>query len=362
MSVSIDGFAAVAGAGHGHIKKIILLKTLVVLSTMKKIRSDMQEDLLQAIIDPLRSDLAQTEAIMKRALSMAEPPLDSMLRNALTGGKKMRPAFVILVGRLFRSGRQRLRVLAAAVEVLHSATLIHDDLVDNSSLRRGRKTLNATWPQGATVLAGDHLLALSVSLIARLKNPRVLSILARALATMSQGEITYHYSLHDRKKRAVYFRSIEAKTSALFSAAAEMVAVLAQRGEREITALRAFGREFGITYQIIDDVLDFTAGEERLGKPSAIDLSQGVITLPVICFLDKGGDPKALDRVLSGKYKPPDMRKALQAIRRSGAIEDALMEAHLHADKAKQALARLPETRARQDLADLIDYVVNRDH
>ncbi len=339
-----------------------LQKTLVVSSMMKKMVSDMQEDLLQAIIDPLRSDLAQVDALMKRALSTAEPPLDSMLRESLSGGKKLRPAFVILVGRLFNTGRQQLRVLAAAVEILHSATLIHDDLVDNSSLRRGRKTLNATWPKGATVLAGDHLLALSVSLIARLKNPRVLDILAQALATMSQGEVTYLYLDQDRKKRSVYFRSIEAKTAALFSAAAEMVAVLAQRSEREITALRAFGREFGITYQIVDDVLDFTGGEARLGKPCATDLSQGVVTLPVICFLEKGEDTKVLDRILSGRYRPQDMRKALQSIRRSGAIEDALAESRLHAGKAKHALAKLPETGARQDLAGLVDYVVNRDH
>ena len=321
----------------------------------------MTEELLQAILEPVRRDLAQVDMILKKTLSRVEAPLNRMLRNSLFGGKRLRPAFVILVGRLFRANRQRLRALAAAVEILHSATLIHDDLVDDSSLRRGRKTINATWPKGAAVLAGDHLLALSVSLIARLENPRILDILADALATMSQGEITYQYLALDRKKRSVYFRSIEAKTAALFSAAAEMVAVLARRSEKEIAALRTFGREFGVAYQIVDDVLDFTEGEKRLGKPAGTDLAHGIVTLPVICFLEKGGDPRSLDRVLSGKHKPQDLRKVLQTIRRSGAIEDALTEARLHAGKAKHALARLPKTGTRQDLADLIDYITSRD-
>jgi len=301
-------------------------------------------------------------SIMKSNLPGVKSPLGSMLTYSLVGGKELRPALIVLTGRLFKSDQRRIHILAAAVEVLHSATLIHDDLVDNSFLRRGRKTLNATWPQGATVLAGDYLLARSVSLIAGLNNPHLLGILAGTLQTMSQGEITYHYSKESKKKREVYFRSIEAKTAALFSAAVRMAGVLVGRNEREIRTLSVFGREFGIAYQIVDDVLDFTEAESRLGKPAGSDLAGGVITLPAICYLERHNDDKIINKILSGKGTPKDTKVAIGLIRKSGAIDDALDEARAHARKSKSALTGLPATEARQTLFDLIDYIIERKH
>jgi geranylgeranyl pyrophosphate synthase len=246
------------------------------------------------------------------------------------------------------------------VEVLHSATLIHDDLVDDASLRRGRKTIHAVWPAGASVLAGDYLLAQSVCLVSQLRNPGVLKILAETLYTMSAGEIDYHYSRKDKKRREVYFQSINAKTASLFAGAMEMVGVLAGVKRNELTNLRMFGREFGIAYQIVDDVLDLISDEKKLGKPAGSDLAQGVITLPVICYLERNADDRIVDKILSGKASRRDIRTAISNIRKSGAIDDALDEAKVHARKSKSALSRLPRGQSRQALYDLVDYITER--
>ncbi|MGD8979324.1 MAG: polyprenyl synthetase family protein [candidate division WOR-3 bacterium] len=317
---------------------------------------------MDRLLKPMNDDIMKVEELLGKILSQMEQPLQSMLKTSLRGGKRLRPVVVILCGQLFKIPRKKMHVLAAAVEVLHSATLIHDDLVDDASLRRGRKTIHAIWPAGASVLAGDYLLAQSVCLVSQLENPGVLRILAETLYTMSAGEINYHYSKKDRKRREVYFQSINAKTASLFAGAMEMVGVLAGVKRNELTNLRAFGREFGIAYQIVDDVLDLISDEQKLGKPAGSDLAQGVVTLPVICYLERNADDRVVHKILSGKATKGNLKKVISNIRRSGAIDDALDEARAHARKSKTALSRLPAGKSRQALYDLVDYITERQH
>lgn len=322
----------------------------------------MPRERLYTILRPVADDLKKIEILIRKTRLGIHTPLGSMLKYPLSGGKRLRPALVVLTGNLLKVQRRKLHALAAAVEVLHSATLIHDDLIDDSRLRRGHKTLNAVWPPGAAVLAGDFLLARSVSLIAELENPLLVNVLAEALHTMSTGEISYHYSRINRKDRTVYFSSIEAKTASLFSAAARMVGMLAGRKEDEITSLDVFGREFGIAYQIVDDVLDYIGNEKELGKPAGSDLAGGMITLPAICYLERHPEDKMIDKILAGRYDRKDLRTVLDRVRGSAAIEDALDEAKAHARKCKGAIVKLPAGRPRQSLMDLIDYIVARTH
>ncbi|KPK62574.1 hypothetical protein AMJ83_10425 [candidate division WOR_3 bacterium SM23_42] len=322
----------------------------------------MPRDRLDTLLEPIRADIHNVETILRKIIDQMEEPVESMLKTSLRGGKRLRPAVVILCGRLFEIPKTKMHRLAAAVEVLHSATLIHDDLVDNATLRRGRKTIHTVWPVGAAVLAGDYLLAQSVSLVAQLDNPGVLKILADTLYTMSAGEIDYHYSQRDRKRREVYFESINAKTASLFASAMEMVGVLAHVEASKATDLRNFGHEFGIAYQIVDDVLDVVSEKKSLGKPVGSDLAQGIITLPVICYLERRENERVLNKILSGKGNPKDIQAAIRLIRESGAIDDALDEAMAHARKSKAALSRLPAGKPRRALYDLIDYVVERKH
>jgi heptaprenyl diphosphate synthase len=320
----------------------------------------MPKDRLNKLLKPIDADIQSVEAIFRKILSQMEQPINAMLKTSLRGGKRLRPATVLLCGRLFKIPRKKIHILAAAMEILHSATLIHDDLVDNAVLRRGRKTIHAVWPIGATVLAGDYLLAQSVSLVTQLDDPVVVKTLAETLYTMSAGEIMYHYSRKERKKREVYFQSISAKTASLFAGAMEMVGVLARVGKSMVNNLRNFGYEFGIAYQIVDDILDLVSTEKRLGKPVGSDLAQGVVTLPVILYLEQDNDEKAIRKILLGKGTARDIKTTIGMIRKSGAIEAALDEARAHADKSKAALSLLPAGKPRQALYELVAYILAR--
>jgi len=245
--------------------------------------------------------------------------------------------------------------------MLHTATLIHDDLVDGSSLRRGRATLHTTWPAGATVLAGDYLMAQASWLVADLGNPRLLKIFAETLCAMCSGEIEQlRFTDGKRRTREAYYRHIESKTASLCAAAMEMAGVLAGAEESHVGALRRFGRELGLAFQIADDVLDFVGDEKRLGKPAGSDLRRGLVTLPAICHLERVPDDVVLRAVLDGRRDAEHVRAAVEAVRASGAIEAALAEARAHAARGQRALSGLPDNAPRRMLCALADYAVER--
>lgn len=318
---------------------------------------------LTALLEPIRPDLEQVERLLNETVKDLEEPLRSMLDQTLSTGKRIRPALVILIGRMFKTPAPQLYNLAAAVEIVHSATLIHDDVVDKAQLRRGRKTLHAVWPISATVLAGDYLLARSVALIAELNDPRILKVLAETVGTICAGEIRYQFNAKERTHhREAYYKSIEAKTASLFAATAEMTCILAHAEEIYITALRAFGRELGIAFQIVDDVLDLIGEEIQLGKPPGSDLRQGIITLPILYYIEKEKNDDLINAILAGQCEEVSVHAVIKAIRSSGAIEDALAEAQTYAQRSQAALRDLPNNESRRILHRLADYVVERRH
>jgi geranylgeranyl pyrophosphate synthase len=314
------------------------------------------------LLEPIRPDLEQVMRLLHETLVQVGEPLESELRASVGGGKCIRPALVILVGRLFSTQAAPFHKLAAAVEVLHTATLIHDDLVDGAALRRGRETLHTAWSAGVTVLIGDALLAQTAALVAELGRPRILGVFADALRAMSTGEIEQLLAAGKaRCSREGYYRRIEAKTAALCAAATEMTGILARAGEAQVAALRRFGWELGIAFQIVDDVLDFVGDEAQLGKPAGSDLRQGLVTLPVICHLEQARDDAAVKVVLAGQKDEVCMQAAIEAIRASGAVEVALGEARAHVRQAREALACVPNSDSRRTLLALADYVVERE-
>jgi geranylgeranyl pyrophosphate synthase len=315
--------------------------------------------------------MEQVKRLLRHIASQIDEPLGSMLNRSLGGGKQLRPALVILTGRLFGAPRVPFRRLAAALDMLHTATLIHDDLVDSSPLRRGQETLHTIWPTGAAVLAGDYLLGEATALIAGLDRPHITLAFAGILRTMCAGEIRRLLALRrgpapsslgaTNHRREDYYQGIEAKTASLFAATMEMAAILANAEEQQIEMLRHYGRGLGIAYQIVDDVLDFTSDEPSLGKPVGSDLRRGLPTLPVICYLEmtEGGGP--VDLVRFGQGDEADVQAALETIRSSGAIEAALCEARLHARQSQEALAPFPDGRWIRILSSLADYVTHRE-
>ena len=312
------------------------------------------------LLDPIRPQMEQVERLLHETLAEVEEPLSSRLRHSLDGGKRLRPALVILTGQVFVSSTAPFYSLAAAVDMLHTATLIHDDLLDEAPLRRGRKTLHTTWPPAATVLAGDYLLGRATSLIAELGHPRILKVFGETLCTLCAGEIRRMITAKGEHNREDYYRSIEDKTASLFAAATEMAGILAGAGDLQIAALGRFGREFGMAFQIVDDVLDFIGDEAQLGKPAGNDFCHGLITLPVLCYLERAEDDGPVHAVLSGQQDEEHVRAAIEAICSSGAIEAALTEARARARRSQEALAILPDNAWRQMLCSLAEYVVER--
>jgi geranylgeranyl pyrophosphate synthase len=228
-------------------------------------------------------------------------------------------------------------------------------------VRRGEAALHTVWPVGATVLAGDYLLARSASLVAELGHPDLLKVFGDALCTMSAGEIEQMFAAGDRDDpRAGYYHSIEAKTASLFAAAMQMAGMLAGAGEVQVAALRSFGRDLGMAFQVVDDVLDLVAGEAELGKPAGSDLRQGLLTLPILLYLEGATEDCPVRTVLAGQRDEHHVLAAIQAIRSSGAIAAAQGEARAYARRAQESLLTLPDTPALRTLAALAEYVVAR--
>ncbi|WP_448594929.1 polyprenyl synthetase family protein [Thermoflexus hugenholtzii] len=312
----------------------------------------------------LQGDLEQVEARM-RAIPLTFEPLKTAVDHLLrAGGKRIRPMLVLLTGRLYREADEAMIALAAAVEMLHTATLVHDDLIDGSLLRRGIPTLNAIWTPAATVLTGDYLFAYAASLAAQTENVRVMAIFARTLMTICEGELRQQFG--DRAAmldREDYFRRIYAKTAAMFELATEAAAVLARAPELQVEALRRYGVDLGMAFQIMDDILDFTGEAQVLGKPVGNDLRQGLITLPVLFYLEEHpGDP-VIGRILAGSFGDEDLiREAVQRVRNSKAIARARAEAEAFIRRSQSYLENLPEGPAREALRFLGEHVLRRDH
>lgn len=259
-----------------------------------------------------------------------------------------------------RSGEPYLK-LAASIKMLHTATLIHDDLLDRAPLRWGRETYHTIWPVNATVLAGDYLLARAVSMVASLENPRILRIISDTFCSMWSGEIRQTFGIDWRNGgMAEYLRVIEAKTASLFSASSQMSSIPSGAGEDQIEAPRIYGRELGLAFQVVDDVLDLLPYEAEPDKPVESDLRQGLITLPAILYLENGGDEALINAVVSSNADENDLQSAIKAIRSSGAIEATMDEARVHAGRAKEALDLFPGCVDRQILLSLAEYVVDR--
>ncbi len=322
---------------------------------------------LAALLVPIRPQMAQVEDWLRRTADRVEEPLACMLRDSLSGGKHLRSALVILAGGLFDVPLDPFCRLGAAVEALHAATLIHDDLLDGAALRRGHETLHAAWSDRAAVLVGDYLLGEATALIAELGHSRLLTLFAETLRTMCAGEIRRLFVVQQEGDQhgvvpsfETYYRTVEAKTASLFAAAMEMTAVLAGAEDRSAAALRLFGHELGIAFQIVDDVLDIVGDEARLGKPAGSDLRQGLVTLPVLYYWEQARDPEPVVAVLSGRRDEAGVRAAIAAIGASGAVEAALADARAHAARSQEALAALPGGPSRRALAELAGYVVAR--
>jgi geranylgeranyl pyrophosphate synthase len=312
------------------------------------------------ILEPIQDQLALVEDKMRQPLPHEYKVMTVVIEQLLaSGGKRIRPALALLACRLYPVDPAKSITLAASVEMLHTATLVHDDLIDNALFRRNMPTLNATWTSGMTVLAGDYLFARAAYLAALTDNVRVMNIFSRTLMTICTGELRQQIA-KSAQSREEYYERIYAKTAALLMAATEAAGVLAEIPEEHIQALSDYGHYVGMAFQIVDDILDFVSDEATLGKPVGSDLAQGLITLPTLCYLEHHPECNHVKQVLEGTHNPDTVKQAVQAIKQSGAIDAAMAEARAFVQRSHTALESLPNVAAIQSLHDLADYVVQR--
>ena len=312
--------------------------------------------------DLVRDGLVEVETRMRSCPDGAHPKLAHAINHLLSsGGKRIRPTITLLAGGLLKADHDRLVTLAAAVEMLHTATLVHDDLIDKSILRRGFPTLNAKWTTGATVLTGDYLFARAADLATQVESLELVSRFSGSLMTIVNGEITQFFRTPSDTPREDYFRRIFAKTAALFEMAAEGPAMLSEADEEQTHALRVYGNNVGIAFQIVDDVLDFVGNPEQVGKPTANDLRQGLITLPTLCYMEANSKDRDLAALMgNGHLAGKSIERLIGAISSSGAIDQALREAREYIDEAISQLERFPSCVERDSLRELAEYVVQR--
>ncbi len=311
---------------------------------------------------PVQERIEQVEARLRLQSAAVHPDLSAALDHLLSsGGKRVRPAVALLTGSMLGAEPDRLITLGAAIELLHTATLVHDDLIDGSLLRRGAATLNSRWTPAATVLTGDYIFAQAARLAAETDSIPVMQLFAETLAILVSGEIHQHFDGHNGVDRDGYFERIYAKTASMFELAAGAAALLSPVDSAAVATARSFGRDLGIAFQIVDDVLDFTGDQSVVGKPVANDLRQGLVTLPVLYFSEKNPDDPDLGAVLSGnRYDGERIERVIREIQASDAIELSLNEARKFVERGLEFLQEFPPSMEREALEDLALYIVNR--
>jgi len=283
-----------------------------------------------------------------------------------SGGKRLRPILTLATAALTGySGAGHIR-LAAAVEFMHTATLLHDDVVDESELRRGKAAARMLWGNEASVLVGDFLLGQAFKMMVEVGNLRALEILSSAAAVIAEGEVM---QLAAAKKldttEDAYLMVIRGKTAELFAAACEVGPVLAGRSAAEQAACRSFGMNLGIAFQLVDDALDYGGSKARLGKNVGDDFREGKITLPVILAFRRGGaDEREFWRAAleNGSNADADLERAIGLLTRHGALDDTIDRARHYGAIAKDALALFPENEAKRALLEVVDFCVARAH
>ena len=317
---------------------------------LSTIYESIQEDLVK-VKDKLRS-------ISKIDFTWLSEQLGYVVRG---GGKGIRPALTLLAGKFYNYNLKYLLPMATAVELMHTATLIHDDTIDKSVVRRGKPTIYKIWGEETAVLLGDYLFAKAGEFVADTQNPRVIKFFSQTLAAISSGELSQLLDAFTLEQtRQHYFQRISSKTASLFSLATESGAILSEAPEKSVKALKEFGYNLGIAFQIVDDVLDFTGTEDKLGKPIGSDLTQGTLTLPTMLLIERYPGDNPVKQVFENKNKQKNIELAIEMIRNSSIAQECYQIASEYHAKAFHNLSLLPESAARQALIELADYIMSR--
>ena len=317
---------------------------------------------IASIYEPVQEGLGMVDDKLISFARVDFPWLAEPLAYVLeSSGKRVRPGITLLAGKFFQYDLDTLVPMATSIELFHNATLVHDDAVDNAMLRRGKTAVNSLWGDGVAVLLGDYLFSLAADLVCSIGNFRVMSMFAKTLTEISGGQLRETFSAYGWKQnRESYYEQIYSKTASLFAAATGTGAVLSDAPEEAVSALTSYGKNLGMAFQVVDDILDFTGNEGELGKPVGSDLLQGTLTLPVILLMEQRPQDNIRQRLAE---KPGDQEwvsRVIEMVRNSSILEECYQIAGGFSSQACRDLEALPENASRGSLLDLADYVVER--
>jgi len=316
---------------------------------------------LKQIYTPIQEDLNRVSDMLKSISRIEYKWLSEQLSHIVREtGKGIRPALTLLSGKSYEYNITYLLPMAVSVELMHTATLVHDDAIDKALTRRGQATINSVWGNEIAVLMGDYLFAKAGEFVADTQTPRVIKLFSQTLGTISSGEISqFRGSFNLNQKREDYFRRIYGKTASLFSLATQSGAILSKASEELVAIMKEYGDNLGIAFQIVDDILDFISTEEAMGKPVGSDLTQGTLTLPSMMLMERYPDDNPVKRMFETRDKK-NVAEAIEIVRNSTIIKDCYKIASEYCNKACQDLKSLPKTASRQALFDLADFVLKQ--
>lgn len=317
---------------------------------------------LNEIYAPVREDLVKAKESLTSISRIDYQWLSEQLAYLVKEtGKALRPALTLLSGKSFKYNLTYLLPMSVSVELMHTATLVHDDAIDNALTRRGQATINSIWGDEIAILMGDYLFAKAGEFVADTQTPRVIKLFSQTLGIISSGEIgQFRGAFKLDHSRESYFRRIYGKTASLFSLSTQSGAILSQAPEKAVTVMKEYGDNLGIAFQIVDDILDFTSTEEAMGKPVGSDLIQGTLTLPAIMLAERypGDNP------VKKAFETKDIKHVAQAIemvRNSTIIDECYKTASEYCERACRNLKSLPATPSRQSLFNMAEFVVKRE-
>jgi len=327
---------------------------------------DAPQDALSELTTLVAEDLTNVNHLILQRMESQVPLISQLAAHIIAaGGKRLRPILLLATTRLCGYQGERHRKLAAAIEFIHTATLLHDDVVDASDLRRGTPSANALFGNQPSILVGDFLYSRSFQLMVEDGSIDVLRILSNASAIIAEGEVIQLTSKNDcTTSEQAYLEIVRAKTAELFAAACRIGAVVAGHPAAEEEALRTYGLNLGIAFQIIDDVLDYSAEQARLGKTVGDDFREGKITLPVILAIHRGNEAERAfwQRTINDQnQRDGDLAFAQDTMRRHGALQTCIERARHYGAIARDALGLFPESPIKTALLNVVDFTINRE-
>ena len=314
------------------------------------------------IYHPVKKELALVEANLRGMTKDQDEHMSPLLTYLFErGGKGVRPAVTLLAANVYSKESTTSIIMATAVELLHIATLIHDDTIDNSMIRRGMDTISSRWDENVAILLGDYVFAASATFVCDTQNIRVIRRFSETIMDLSSGQLLEYFNGHNADlSQKVYEERIYRKTASLFQTCAESGAILGGASEDGVEALTKYGYNIGMAFQIVDDILDVGGDAAEIGKPVGNDLLQGVLTLPSIKLLERYPEDNPVKALFANHKDKTYLKRSLEMIQGSDIVDECYAEAESYCTKAQEAIVNLPNCSAKESLKILASYVTER--